>query len=253
VTETPKRGVVQIMKLAVVLMLIVGLVGVVLWLLSERNGRLFSVAERDGELWILRGRDLPMGFAPYKPTDKGLAQTYAPISLDGDSPAELLGISFEDRDLLDQAIFRSLRGSIASRLDSEDPAKLAHALRLLRRLELLGGVTAEQRSQLKELRSKAAYLEGRAQLDEAEVALREAVAKLKIASETRGRYSREAGDLYEKLNGFAENLSRAVRTISPRSDADSKASPPPAEKSGDAPPPESSSSVGEKNSSPDAG
>ncbi len=56
-----------------------------------------------------------------------------------------------------------------------------------------------------------AYVEGRARLEEAELALREAVAKLKLASETRNRYAREAGVLFDQTAPLSEQLSKAMR------------------------------------------
>jgi hypothetical protein len=210
--QAPKRSILQAAQRLFALMIIVALAGAVVWLLSERHERTYAVEEHDGELWIMRGRELPTGYTPYRPTDKLLSQAYANIPVTGDSPGELLAGPFDDRDVLDQAIFRTLKGWVESRLDADDADRLSQALKLLRRIELLTGVTAEQRGQLKELQAKAAWVEGRARLEEAEVALREAVAKLRTASETRGRFAREAGEMYEKLNPLSEQLSRTVRT-----------------------------------------
>jgi len=213
--QAPKRGIVQTAQRFFAFLVIVALAGAVLWLLSERHERTYAVEEHDGELWVMRGRELPTGFTPYRPTDKLLSQAYANIPVSGDSPGELLAGPFDDRDVLDQAIFRTLKGWVESRLDADDADRLSQALKLLRRIELLTGVTTEQRAQLKELQAKAAWIEGRARLDEAEVALREAVAKLRTASETRGKYAREAGDMVERLNALSTQLTRTVRTSRP--------------------------------------
>jgi hypothetical protein len=192
-------------------LLILALAGAVAWLLAQVHAKTFAVEQHESDLWIVRGRELPLGFAPYRPADKVLAQAYAPIPLVGDSPGELLNAPFDDRDALDQALFRTFKGWIEARLESDDNDRLAQAIKLLKRAELLTGISAEQRDQLKDLKAKGAYVEGRARLEEAEVALREAVGQLKLAAETRTRYSREAGDLYERTSALAEQLSRAVR------------------------------------------
>ena len=173
--ETPKRGgVVQTAQRLLALLVIMALVGAVLWLLSQVHAKTFAVEQHENELWVMRGRELPAGFTPYRPTDKVLAQAYAPIVLVGDSAGELLNAPFDDRDALDQALFRTFKSWIETRLESEDAERLAQAIKMLKRAELLTGVSAEQREQLKDLKAKGAYVEGRARLEEAEVALREA-------------------------------------------------------------------------------
>lgn len=225
--QNPKRSALQAVQRFLAFLLILALAGAVLWLLSERHARLFAVEEREGELSILRGRELPAGFVPYRPADRVLALAYANLTLNGDSPGDLLGGTFPDRDALDQALFRTLKRWIELRLDSDDAARLTEALKLLRRAEMLGGVSAEQRDQLHELQAKVAFVEGRARLEDAEAALREAVARLKVASETRGRYAREAGELVERIGGLSDQLSRNVRAAASRPARDGRRDAPP--------------------------
>lgn len=198
-------------KRFLVLLFIVALGGAALVLFSALHAKTWAVEQHENELWIVKGRQMPVGFEPYRPTDKVLAAAYAPVPLMGDSPGELVIAPYDDRDALDQALFRTFKSWIEARLDSEDAERLNQAFKLLKRIELLTGVSAEQREQLKDLQAKVAYVEGRARLDDAELALREAVAKLKLASETRNRYSKEAGALFDQLASIGEQLSKTVR------------------------------------------
>ncbi len=217
--DAPRRSVASVAKRLLLLVVFAVLGGAILWLVSERNAKTFAVELRAGELVVLKGRELPTGFAPYSPVDKLLARAYAPIPLSGDSPGELLNAPYPDKDRLDQALFRTLRAWVEVRLDADDPERLAQALKYLRRAELLMGITADQRDELRALQGKVAYVEGRARLEEAEVALREATARLRLAAEVRGRYSREAGELFERVNPLSEQLSRTVRQTAPRETA----------------------------------
>ncbi len=216
------------------LLAIVALVAALLFLLSERNARTFAVEQRGDKLLVMRGRMFPWGLEPFAPQDKVLVQAYAPISLEGDSPGEVLLERYDDRDQLDRALFRMLRQWVEGRLDSDDPARLAQAMRFLGRAALLNGADEEERRQLRELQGRIAFFEGRARMEESLSALREALAKLKLASEGNGRYSRYAGELYEALSPLSEQLGRATRRSSsaPAPELDKAAAPPPAQQTG---------------------
>jgi hypothetical protein len=208
----PPRSAAAMLRRFLILVLLLGLAGAVAFLLSERNARAFAVEQREGELHVTRGRFLPYGFQLFRPADKALAAAYAPIPFSaGDSPGELMSGPFEDRDALDRALFTAMRGWVEARLDVDDPERLAQALRLLRRLELLTGIADSQRKQLHDLQAKVSFFEGRARLDDGLSTLREAVARLKAASESHGKYARDAGELYERIIGLTEQLSRAAR------------------------------------------
>ena len=208
--QTPRRAL-QAAKRFLVFLFIVALGGAALVLFSALHSKTWAVEQHDHELWIVKGRQLPVGYEPFRPADKVLAAAYAPIALMGDSPGELILAPYDDRDALDQALFRTFKSWIEARLDSDDPERLSQAFKLLKRAELLAGVAAEQRDQLKDLQAKVAYVEGRARLEEAELALREAVSSLKLAAETRNRYTREAGELFERTAPLSEQLARALR------------------------------------------
>lgn len=201
-----KRGVVGLAVLC--------LAGLVVYLLSERNARSFGVELKSGELLITRGRMAPFGMQPWAPSDRILAEAYAPIPVIGDSPGSLLLTRFEDRDALDKALFRTLRTWAEPRVEAEDPVRLREAVKLLRRMELLTGISEEQRHQLADIRSRIAWFEGRTELEEALVTLRSAIDKLKLAAESKGRFSKEAGLLFDRIQPLAERLGQQARAAS---------------------------------------
>jgi len=211
--QAPSKSAAQSVMAVLAVLIILALGVVVLVLFSRLHSKTFAVEQRGQELWILKGRLAPFGYAPYQPVDPALAAAYAPITLMGETPGELLNGEFEERDQLDQALFRAFRSWLELRFDSDDPERLAQTVRLLKRAELLVGISSEQREQLKELKAKVAYVEGRARLDDAEVALREAVALLKMAMEIPNRFSREASDLYDSTSPLSEKLGRTVRLL----------------------------------------
>lgn len=235
----PSRSAAALLRRFLILVVVLSLAAAVVFLLSERNARTFAVEQHDSELWVMRGRLFPVGLQPFRPSDKVLAQAYAPIALaSGDSPGQLLLGPFEDRDALDRALFGAMRGWVDARLDVDDPERLTQALRLLARLELLSGIADEQRKQLHDLQAKVAFFEGRARLDESLSLLREAVGRLKAASEARGKFARDAGELAQRVTSLSEQLARAAREplSSARPPSDLPAAPPAA-----APTPEAAS------------
>ncbi|MGI5863827.1 MAG: hypothetical protein ACOX6T_17470 [Myxococcales bacterium] len=208
----PAGRVTRLFKALLTWTLVLGLTAGVLYLLSERNSRTFTLELRGGELWVMRGRMFPVGFIAYEPDDALLAQAYSPLPIANDPIGGLdLTATYSDRDQLDRALFAVVKELVEIRVSAEDPEKLAEAVRLLRRAELLGGVTEEQRRQLRDLQARVAFFEGRARLDEAVIAARAAVEKLKLASDSFNKYSEAAGELHERIAGLADQLARASR------------------------------------------
>src|SRR5512143_3090871 len=85
------------------------LLGIVLWLASERNARTWSLVPDEGRLVVMKGVLLPVGRRAFETAEPALAQAYAPIVPPPGKtlPAEQ---TFEERSLLDQAVFGLLSG-----------------------------------------------------------------------------------------------------------------------------------------------
>jgi len=212
----------------VVTVLVFVLLGAVGVLLAQLNARTFTLQLQDGKLLVTKGRMLPVGSEPYRPSDPGLAAAYAPIDLMGGSPAGLEGARFDERDAMDRALFQLLEGLARPRLVSDDPAVLSQGLVALGRMQKLGGITDEQRKTLRGLEAEVAFFQARSRLDQARRDVAEAMTQLRIAADSGGRHARAAhrmlGAVEAPAGALEEALRRAVYTL----DSDGQEGPGPA-------------------------
>lgn len=167
-----------------VLTLIVGLGGAAVYALSQVNARTFVLEVQNGHLVVLKGKMMPVGAAPWAPSDPQLVDAYAPIDLEGNVSLTVNGQKFEDRDELDRALFQVLEMLARPRLNSDLPKDLERGLSLIRRAEKLHGLTDDQRSSLKKMQSDVAFFLARMRLDDARRQLEEALVQLKLAAES---------------------------------------------------------------------
>jgi hypothetical protein len=201
----------------VVTLLVFALLGAVGFLLAQLNARTFTLQQQDGKLLVMKGRMLPVGSEPYRPSDPALAAAYSPFELFGGSPAGLEGARFDERDAMDRALFQLLEGLARPRLVSDDPAVLSQGLVALGRMQKLGGITDEQRKTLRGLEAEVAFFQARTRLDQARRDIAEAVTQLRIASDSGGRHARAAhrmlGAVEPPAAALEEALRRAVYTL----------------------------------------
>lgn len=155
-TKREYGGFVRAMGITLVVLVIVGLAGLVGYLLSDINHRRFRTTQQGDVLVVEQGRFFPVGFSTYEADTEALAQAYKPIEL---PPRENVGqsIVFDDRNMLDRALFTLLSGWARLRLEASDAAVLELASGYVRRAELLPGIAEEQRQQLRGLRADAAF------------------------------------------------------------------------------------------------
>ena len=115
---------------------VLGLVGAVLYLLSDINHRHYRLAEHEGTLVVERGRLFPFGYKVFEPDAPDLKAGYAPISM---PPGESLGKSevHEDRADIDRALFALLASWARDRFDSKEPGDFELGASYVRRCELL--------------------------------------------------------------------------------------------------------------------
>ena len=201
----------------VVTLVVLALLGVVGLLLSQLNARTFTLQAQDGKLLVMKGRMLPIGSEPYRPSDPVLAASYAPIDLLGGGAAGLDGARFEERDALDRALFQFLEGLARPRLVSDDPAVLQQGLVALGRMQKLGGVTDEQRRTLRGLESEVAFFQARTRRDQARRDIAEALTQLRLSADSGSRHARAAHRMLSAVepasNALEEALRRAVYTL----------------------------------------
>jgi len=233
----------------VVTLLLFALLGAVGFLLSRLNARTFTLQQTDGKLLVLKGRMLPVGADPYRPSEPALAAAYAPIDLMGGTAAGLDGATFEERDALDRALFGFLEGLARPKLVSDDPAVLNQGLAILARMQKLGGVNDEQRKTLRGLESEVAFFQARTRLDQARRDIAEAVTQLRLAADSGGRHARPAHRMLSVVEPSAAALEEALRRAVYTLDSDSAEGP----ASGPLPPAATGPAPAPRSTPPDAG
>ena len=198
-------------KRLIVTSVVLALGGATVFLLSQINAKTFTLEIRDGKLVVLKGRMLPIGADPWLPADAALADTYAPIELEGTSPMGAVNVKYEDRDSLDRALFAVLEGLARPRVQSDDPKLLEQGLYFLRRGEKLSGLTDEQRLTLKTMRTDVAFYTARKKLEDRQRQIEEALAQLKLAGTADSKHSREANQMISAVEPQARLLAEALR------------------------------------------
>jgi len=220
-------------------LLLIALVGAVGWLVSERNARTFTLGVENGKLVVLKGRMLPTGADPWTPGDPMLADTYAPIPLEGVTPSQtLLDARFSDRDELDRALFRVLEELARPRIRSDDEKALEQGLYYLRRAQRLTGLSQEQRITLERMQTEVAFYQAKLKLDVARRTVAEAITQLELAANAQGPNAQRAARMVQTIIGPARSLERALRTASEAADEGAPEVPAQAEPASPAPTPE---------------
>jgi hypothetical protein len=174
------------------LTLIVGLAAAAVYALSLVNARTYVLEVRDGQLFVLKGRMMPTGADPWRPSDPALVDAYAPVDLEGNTALAVNGQKFEDRDELDRALFGVLELLARPRLASDVPKDLEKGLALIRRAEKLNGLTEGQRASLKKMQADVAFFLAKLRLDDARRQLEEALVQLRLAAESDSKTKNQA-------------------------------------------------------------
>jgi hypothetical protein len=171
-------------------LVIVGLLGVVGWLLAERNAHTWWLVPDEGRLVVKKGLLLPYGDQEFKTSDPVLARVYAPL-VPPQGKALPEERSYGEQAALDQALYDLLAAWAREDIATGDPARLERGLGYLERALDLPGLSAAQREDLAALRAESGYHEARRLLEKARAELSEAAEKLKL---TAGSRSARAGD-----------------------------------------------------------
>ena len=170
------------------------LLALVVWLASERNARSWYLVPDEGRLVVMRGVMLPIGRRAFEPQDPALAQAYAPVVPPPGKPLPPEQ-TFEERSLVDQALFGVLSGWAREEIASADPVRLDRALAYLSRAEKLPGLSPAQRDELDGLRAESGFHEARRLVAKAAADLRDAAEKLRRAATSRSPRAPEANAL----------------------------------------------------------
>lgn len=192
-------------------LVILALLGAVGWLASDRNARLWHLVPDEGRLVVMRGLPLPAGRHGFETTDPALAQAYAPLVPPPGKPLPAER-TFEERSLLDQALFDLMRAWAEEEIASGDAARLERALGYLSRAEKLPGLSSSQRDDLAALRAESGYHEGKRLLSKAVEGLREAAERLRRTAGSRSRHASDASSLLREVEQAAEAAGAALRS-----------------------------------------
>lgn len=202
-------------KTALLWLAVLLLLALVLWLASERNARAWYLVPDEGRLVVMRGVLLPVGRHAYEAPEPGLAQAYAPLV---PPPGKALPPErrFEERSLLDQALYDLLAGWARDEIASGEPARLDRALGYLGRAEKLPGLSPAQRDDLEGLRAESGFHEARRLVARAAAGLRDAAEKLRRAAGSRSPRAAESDALLRDVEPALEALLAAERAAGAR-------------------------------------
>jgi len=205
----PASGKSTFLSLAVVLLL--GLVG---WLLAERNARLYFLVFEDGTLSVKRGVLFPVGKTAFKTDDPALAAAYAPLKPPpGAKVDEERG--FDDRAGLDQGLYDLLARWSRDDLAGGKPEGVERALEWLSRADKLAGLSAAQRDDLRALRAESGWFEARQLLEKAADALRQARERLRLTSASSSPHAGDANEALRRMEPVVDEIYRASKLLGP--------------------------------------
>lgn len=190
------------------------LLGMVLFLASERNARLWFLVLEDGQLQVKRGIMAPVGRSSFKTDDARLLAAYAPVKPPpGAQPAAEQ--TFDDRAGLDQALYDLLARWARDDVGAERPDQLERATGYVARAEQLAGLSAAQREDLRALRAETGYFEARQLLERGQDALRQARERLRGSAQSTSAHAGESAEALKSLEPVLEELHKTARLLAP--------------------------------------
>ncbi|RYF10349.1 MAG: hypothetical protein EOO40_05330 [Deltaproteobacteria bacterium] len=154
-------GIKSVVTTFVLLCSLIGLVGLVVYLLADINHRRFRLRPQGDVYLVERGLYMPWGFALYQAEGETLRLAYAPVT-PPPGAAPMAPRVFEERGELDHALFALLRDWADQDFASRDTARTPHAVAYIARLELLPGLSEQMRLELRQLRATAAFAQAEA-------------------------------------------------------------------------------------------
>jgi hypothetical protein len=205
--RTEHGGFVRAMGITLASVMLLGLLGLVGYLLSDINHRRYRLALVDHTLYVEQGRFFPVGYMAYAPDHQALKEAYAPIQVPAGESVEA-GIPFEDRSEVDRALYVRLASWARQRLAATDSATLALGIGYVKRLEALPSLSESQRQELRGMRADAAFRQGEGLLQGIALTLHHAASQFALALELGTTHSEKArADLVtidEKLRQLGE-------------------------------------------------
>jgi hypothetical protein len=201
-----------------VVLVILGLAGAVVYLLSDINHRRYRLAVHEGTLVVERGRMAPAGFKRFEPEVADLQAGYAPIPV---PPGISVGRTeiFEDRADIDRALFSMLASWARERLTSTKPGDFELAAGYVSRCESLPGLSEEQRIELRTLRADLAFRSGRRILGDIVTQLEKARTDFQTAKELGTSRPRDVdqwiADVERRMRDYRESYGKGGEAREP--------------------------------------
>ena len=234
-TPTPPpsktKGFFKSLGTGLMVLLMLGLSGAVLYLMSDLNRRTYRLAQVGDTMVVQKGRFMPTGFENYQPEENRLSQAYAPIEVPSGARVPG-GQTFEDRTDLDRAMFSILAGWAREQLGSEDLTVASQAANYIERCVLLPGVSEEQRRDISVLRADLSFRKGQNLLTGIINQLEAAAAQFREAIEQGTSFQGEAENSLKQvqaridvLKGTAEEEQRAAESAEKPADAEPETEP----------------------------
>lgn len=189
--RTEYGGFVRALGLTVAGLMLLALLGLVGYLLSDINHRRYRLALVDHTLYVEQGRFFPVGFAAYNPEHQALKEAYAPILVPAGEAVEA-GIPFDDRSEVDRALYVRLASWARQRLSATDSAALVLGIGYVKRLEALPSLSESQRQELRGMRADAAFRQGEGLLQGIALTLHHAASQFALALELGTTHAEKA-------------------------------------------------------------
>jgi hypothetical protein len=204
---------------AFTLLIVLGLAGVVVFLLSDINRRNYRLAQQGDHLIVERGRRAPIGFQVFEPETEDLKRAYAPIQI---PPGEVISHfeTVDDRADLDRTIFSLLSGWSRERLDTTKKEVFELVSGYLKRCALLPGVSSEQERELRTLQADVAYRNAQRIVEKVIQDLEDAVSALRMSQRLGTSRNTDADAKIQQLEELIATLRDSGRepTLSPRTE-----------------------------------
>src|SRR5919206_1993563 len=227
-------------KSTVVSVVVLVLVGLVVWLLAERNSRKWYLVLDEGALYVKKGVLFPVGKTTFKTDDPGLAEAYAPIKPPAGAKLDDER-SFDDRAGLDQALYDLVSRWAHDEIATERPDAMQRGLDWIHRAELLPSLSTIQKKDLDALRAEAGFFEARQLVEKSAEALRQARERLRLTAGSSSTHAGDASDALRRIDPIVDELYRAGRVLAPALAQRQEAAPPapaPPPQAQPAPPPQ---------------
>ena len=192
-------------KFMFVVLVILALGGVIVYLLSLMNSKMFFLEQADGKLYVKQGVLFVTGSEPYKPAESKDAWLYEPI----DAPEDYKNAAprqFGDLASLHQEFGRILIKQAQALVFAADDAKYNLGKAHLKRLRALPGLTGKQHDLVKALRADLDYIEAKRAYLGLEKILEAARSKF-VEAKTygTGRFS-DAGKWIDKIDSLLVSI-----------------------------------------------